>query len=252
MDHQSWEAKACELKRGGMRNNSLRYFALLLVLAILSLACQFSGANQTLKKPTATSTQPKKVIATNPNSSNSTIPQVKPSGFSKEDCNVSGITFKDITVDNIVDDIYDGPYLTCSFSTTGTHGLSEIVYISVGAYKSAALDEFYQDHQQNIQGFVDQAEEWNAIPDLSPDLKQEVTFLSKNEDGYIFLITGLANVQNCLNGKGYGVEKINGKYLVQLTFNSCDGDAATYQTTFLNMWNAAADAVNRVEAGAKP
>lgn len=247
-----------------MRNKILKFFILLSILAILSSACQFSGANQSVKLPTATITRQREVTATSseprlptatnsiPNAVNPTVQQQKPAGFSKEDCNVSGITFPDITVDYIVDDIYDGPYLTCSFSNIGSHGLSETAYISIGAYKPASLDEFYLDHQQNIQGFVDQAAEWNAYPDLSPDLKKEITFLSKNEDGYVFLITGLANVQNCLNGKGYGVEKVNGKYLVQLTFNSCEGDAGSYQTTFLNMWNAATDAINRVEAKANP
>jgi hypothetical protein len=173
-------------------------------------------------------------------------------GFLKSDCNVDGVTFNNINVGYNVDDIYDGPSLVCSFTGTGSKGLSEIAYFRVGAYKAGPLLEIYQDQQKNIQGFVDQATEWNAQPDVPDSAKDTITFIRDDNVGYIFLITSEANVQGCLNGDGYGIENVDGRYLVQLTFNSCEGDAGSYQTTLENLRNAARAAIRRVEGNAQP
>jgi hypothetical protein len=237
-----------------MRNNRLKFLFLLIIPVILSLACNFSGATQLPNAIRPVNQPPNAVVPASqpPNAVSPIDQQGKPTGFSEADCNVSGATFDNITVDYIVDDIYDGPYLICSFSTTGAHGLSETAYIRIVAYKADKLEGFYQDQQENIKGFVDQANNWNAQPDLPPNAKDEITFIRDDSDGYIFMITREANVQECINGDGYGAEKINGKYLVQLQFTSCEGDAGAYVTAIQNLQTAATEAIKRVEASAQP
>jgi hypothetical protein len=247
-----------------MRNNSLKFLFLLIIPVILSLACNFSGATQL---PNASSPPDQLPIASSPpdqlplassppdqlpNAVSPPDQQGEPTGFSEADCNVSGVNFDNITVDYNVDEIYDGPYLICSFSATGAHGLSETAYFRIVAHKPDKLEEFYQELQINIKGFVDQANDWNAQPDLPPEVKDEITFIRDDNDGYIFMIAKEANVQECINGDGYGVEKINGKYLVQLQFSSCEGDAGAYVTALQNLQTAATEAIQRVEASAQP
>jgi hypothetical protein len=187
-----------------------------------------------------------------PEANNPSNQQAEPEGFLKTDCNVSGVTFSNINVGYTVTDVYDGPNLVCSLSTTGLHGLSESVYFRIVAYKAGPLLEFYQDLQKNIKGFVDQANEWNAQPDLPPEVKDEITFIHDDSDGYIFMITKEANIQKCINGDGYGVENVDGKYLVEYQFSSCEGDAGAYITTIQNLQNAARAAIRRVEASTQP
>ena len=180
-------------------------------------------------------------------------PTVQPRGFLATDCNVSGITFPDITVNYIVNDTYDGPFLVCNLSSEGTHNLSLKYYFNVGAYKSDKLDAIYQEIQTNIMGFVDQSNEWNADPDIPAEIKDEITFIRNDSDGYVFMITGWSNVQNCENGSGYGVEKVRGKYLVQVEFQSCDlTDAAAYTAVLKNLETAALAAIQRVEGASTP
>jgi hypothetical protein len=165
---------------------------------------------------------------------------------------MSGIIFDPISFDSMVDDYYDGPYITCSYSTTNTYGLSETVYLSITAYKPDKLEEFYQDTKDNISGYVAQSNEWNAHPDLSAEMKDVITMLRDDEDGYIFMIAKNANVQGCTRGDGYGVEKINDKYLVKLIFTSCVSDASSYPVSMNYLKSIAEAAVTRVESGAQP
>jgi hypothetical protein len=257
-------AKANILNGGRMRNGNLKFFFPLIILVILSLACSFSGAtqasnasspdNQLPNSNSPANQQPDANIpADQPSDANSPSDQLaEPTGFSESDCNVSGVTFDTITVDYYVDEVYDGPYLICSFSATGSKGLSETAYFRIVAYKADKLTQFYQELQTNIKGFVDQSTEWNAQPDIPADAKDEITFIQNDSDGYIFLITKDANVQNCTMGDGYGAEKINGKYLIQLQFSSCESDAGAYMTTLENLHNAALEAILRVEESAQP
>lgn len=180
-------------------------------------------------------------------------PTVQPRGFLASDCNISGITFPDITVSNIVDDTFDGPYLICNLSSEGTHNLSVHYYIHVAAYKADKLDTIYQEIQTNIQGFVDQSTKWNADPDLPAEIKDEITFIRNDSDGYVFMITSWSNVQNCENGRGYGVEKVMGKYLVQVDLQSCElENAAAYTAVLKNLETAALAAIQRMESASNP
>lgn len=249
-----------------MKNYNLRFLFLCVIMVLPSLACLLfgptkapEGSSPPEQLPVASIQPEQHLIASAapnqpPDANNPPNQQVKQSGFIKTDCGVSGISFKDsdITVDYIVDDMYDGPYLICNYSATGSHGLSETAYFSVIAYKAGKLDEFYQSLKESITGFVDQANEWNAQPDLPPEVKDEITFIRDDSDGYIFMITSESNVQGCLMGDGYGAEKINGKYLVKLQFSSCEGDAGAYLDAFQNLKSAAEEAIKRVEASAQP
>jgi hypothetical protein len=180
-------------------------------------------------------------------------PTVQPIKFQATDCNVAGITFPDITTSYNVDDIYDGPYLVCNSSSEGAHNLSVHYYINIVAYKADKLDAFYQELQTNIQGFVDQSTEWNADPDVPAEIKDEITFIRNDSDGYVFMITSFSNVQNCENGRGYGVEKVLGKYLVQVQFQSCElADAGAYTAVLKSLETAALAAIQRVEGASKP
>ena len=171
-----------------------------------------------------------------------------PLGFEKADCTVGGWPFTDISVGNVVTDVFDGPSLICNVSDTGEHGLAEDAYISILALKKDKLEEFYQEKQQNNKGFVDQANEWNALPDLPASSRNEITFIRDDEDGYIFMITTEASVQKCIEGRGYGIEKIYDRYLVETYFSSCKlRDAGTYTTALRTLQETALRAIQRVE-----
>jgi hypothetical protein len=63
------------------------------------------------------------------------------------------------------------------------------------------------------------------------------------------MITGYANVQECLNGYGYGAEKVDGKYLVNVSFQSCElADTASYTAMLQNLETTAIAAIMRLEA----
>ena len=220
--------------------NWMGWFTTVSLLVIISLGCDMTKAIGTL--PTGQAVN-----------GGLGAPTVQQRGFLATDCNVSGITFLDITVSYIVDDTYDGPYLVCNLSSEGTHNLSVHYYINVVAYKADKLDAIYQELQTNIQGFVDQSTEWNADPDIPAEIKDEITFIRNDSDSYVFMITSWSNVQNCENGRGYGVEKVMGKYLVQVQFQSCElADAAAYTGVLKNLETAALAAIQRVEGASKP
>jgi len=171
-----------------------------------------------------------------------------PLGFEKADCTVGGWPFTDISVGNVVTDVFDGPSLICNVSGTGEHGGSEVAYISILTLKKDKLEELYLEKQQFIKGDVDRAIEWNALPDLPASSRNEITFIRDDEDGYIYMITFEANVDKCLDGRGYGVEKINDRYLVEIQFMSCElGNAGAYTTALITLQQTALRAIQRVE-----
>jgi hypothetical protein len=231
-----------------MKNIGLKPFSLFMLTILLSLACaqipakipaeQFPLASSSVNQPAQ--------------DANSGDQQEKPVVFSEADCSISGIIFNPISYDYIVDDVYDGPNLICSYSTEGAHGLSETDYIRIVAYKAEKLEGFYQDLKENINGYIVQANEWNAHPDLPADAKDEITMIRDDDDGYVFMITKNANVQGCTKGDGYGVEKVNGKYLVQILFSSCEGTSPSYLAQIKYLQSTAAEAIKRVEANAQP
>ena len=169
-------------------------------------------------------------------------------GFQEADCAVPGVTFPSPYIgDQVTDEVFDGPSLICDSSTEGAHGLPVNAHIGITAYKADKLEGFYQQAVEGIRGFVDQANERNAIPDVPADARFEITFIRNDNDGYVFMITGQANVYDCLLGSGYGEEKIEGKYLVNLGFQSCEGDAAAYTAALESLRTAALAAIERVE-----
>jgi hypothetical protein len=236
-----------------MKNNNLKPFSLLLITLLLTIACNLTPLNQQSSAlpaeeyPLATSSMDKPAADTIPGN------QKEPStGFSESDCNMAGIENKSISFGNTVDDIYDGTYLTCSYSDEGAHGLSETNYIGIVAYKPDLLEGFYTDLKDNITGYIVQSNEWNAQPDLPADAKNEITMIRDDADGYVFMITKDANVQGCTMGDGYGVEKVNGKYLVQIMFSSCESTAPAYLASIKNLQSTAEEAIKRVEAIRQP
>ena len=174
-------------------------------------------------------------------------------GFLDSDCAVPGVTFPSPYVgDQVTDEVFDGPSLICDSSTEGAHGRPVSAHIGITAYQADKLEGFYQQAVEGIRGFVDQANAWNALPDVPPDARFEITFIQNDNDGYIFMITSQANVYDCLDGSGYGQAKVEGKYLVNLGFQSCEGDAAAYTAALMNLRTAALAAIQRVEtAGQK-
>ena len=250
-----------------MRKSCLLFLRIIVLLALVSLACQITpgvigdgnfkdaerqsnqaGDNQPTQHIVGANASPEanqgviNTIATSPSTQ-----QAAPAGFLESDCAVSGVVFQDITVDYLVDDIYDGPYLICSISTTGAHGLSESLYFRIVAYKPSLLPQYYRDLQTSIQSWVDQANEWNSTPGIPESAMDTITFLHDDGEGYVFLITSEASVQGRLIGDGFGAEMVNGKYLVQLEFSSCEGDAGVYEAALQQLENAALAAIQRVE-----
>ena len=169
-------------------------------------------------------------------------------GFQESDCAVPGVTFPSPYIGgDEFNEVFDGPSLICDTSTEGAHGLPVSAHIGITAYKADKLEGFYQQAVEGIRGFVDQANERNAIPDVPADARREITFLRNDNDGYVFMITSQSNVYDCLLGSGSGEEKIEGKYLVNLGFQSCEGDAAAYTAALENLRTAALAAIERVE-----
>jgi len=169
-------------------------------------------------------------------------------GFLESDCAVPGVTFPSPYIgEQATNEVFDGPSLICDSSTEGAHGLPVSAHIGITAYKADKLEEFYQQAVEGIRGFVDQANARNAIPDVPPDARFEITFIRNDKDGYVFMITSQANVYDCLDGSGYGEERVEGKYLVNLGFQSCEGDAAAYTAALENLRTAALAAIERVE-----
>jgi len=125
----------------------------IIILVLVSLACS-AGDVPPGNALTATSKVP--------------TPQVMK--FLESDCNVSGVTFTTTHIGYNTDNFYDGPSLTCHTSSTGAHGLAESAYISILALKPDQLEKSYQEKQTVNQGFVTNAKEWNASPNLPAEL----------------------------------------------------------------------------------
>jgi len=169
-------------------------------------------------------------------------------GFTADDCAVAGITFPPPSVGSEVSEIHNGPYIYCAFSRETEHRISEKAYIGITTFQPDKLDEAYKQPLDGFRGFVTQAEERNAIPDLPAEVRDEITFIRQDEGGYVFMITSGANVQECLFGSGHGAEKVNGKYLVITEYESCElGDAAAYTAKLESLRAAALAAIQRVE-----
>jgi len=222
-----------------MGKNSRNLLIPIIVLVLVSLACS-SGDAPPGNGPTPTSKVP--------------TPQVMK--FVESDCNVSGVTFTTTHVGYNTEGIANGPSMTCHTSSTGAHGLSEVAYIGILALKPDELEKAYQEKITVNQGFVATAKEWNATPDHSPELIANINFFSDMDDleyAYTFMITQYSNVQECLLGDGHGVEKINGKYLVEVNFTSCElGDTAAYESMMEKLHAAALDAIKRIDGEIKP
>ena len=163
-----------------------------------------------------------------------------------------GVTFPEITINYIVDGNNAGPILTCSSLTQGSRG-SVRYYINIISFQAAKLEGNYQQQKAAIQVFVDQSTQWNADPAVPERAKHQISIIKDDSDGYIFTISSEANVQNCYRGYGYGVEKVDGKYLVHVEFESCElPDAAAYNAVMQNLEAMALTAVLRVESAGKP
>ena len=201
------------------------WLTILTLLVIISLGCDLSSKASKPVQPTKSG---------------------KRGEFEKTDCSVAGITFPDITVSYNVDDPYDGGYLICNYSSQGAHG-SVNYYNSVIAYKADKLDASYDELHANIQGFEDQANAWNADPNVPDDIKDYI-FLSQFDDKYVLVISSDSNVQDCYRGYGYGVERYQDKYLIHLSFESCElADADAYKAVMVSLETAALKAIYRVE-----
>ncbi len=87
-------------------------------------------------------------------------------------------------------------------------------YIGIMTLQPDKLDGAYEQAFDGIQGFLDQAQKRNAIPDIPADARDEISLIQDDDDGLVFMITSQSNVYNCLFGAGHGAEKVNGKYLV--------------------------------------
>ena len=162
------------------------------------------------------------------------------------------IFFSDITVSNTVDDTFDGPSLICSLAGQGAHG-SVNCYLSIFTYKTTKLDAAYADLKTNIQGFEDQAVVWNASPNVPAEAKQAISIIYKSTDRDVIVISGEANVQGCYRGDGYGAEEFYDKYLVHLSFDSCDlADAEAYSAEMKSLETVALTAILRVEGNSNP
>jgi hypothetical protein len=210
---------------------SATWLIILSLLAIISLSCDFGI------KPREPVGQEKPAA---------------PAGFEQSDCSVAGVTFSDITVDYIVDEMYAGPYLTCNSSSASAHGSIQ-VYISITAYKADKLGGFFQNTKTSIQSYVDQSTEWNANPEVPDEAKDVISMIHDDSNRYVFMITSEANVQNCFNGYGYGIEVVNGKYLVNIHYLSCElADTAAYVAMLESVETAALTAIQKVEGASNP
>ncbi|MCJ7512074.1 MAG: hypothetical protein MUO23_03790 [Anaerolineales bacterium] len=169
-------------------------------------------------------------------------------GFQESDCAVPGLTFASPTIGDEVNEVFDGPSLICAASSEGAHGLSEFALIGITAYKADKLGEFYKPGRDSNEERVARANEWNALPDLPTAARYEIDLILNDEDGYVSMITSESNVYGCLLGDGFGTEKIEGKYLVNIQFESCElGDAAAYTAALESLRAAALAAIERVE-----
>jgi hypothetical protein len=149
-------------------------------------------------------------------------------GFKRSDCENTGIIFPDITDGYFVDEINDGPYIMCNLSSQGAHGSIQ-ASIGITAFQADKLGGFYQNQKATIKAYVDQSTEWNAQPDMPEEVKDVISILYDDVDGYVFMITSEANMQNCYQGRGYGTLILFDKYLANMQYVSCElADTAAY------------------------
>jgi len=168
-------------------------------------------------------------------------------GFTNADCQTAGITFSEISTSYLVDDVNNGPYLMCNASSQGAHGSIQ-AYISITALQPGKLDGSYQNQKAAIKGYVDQSTAWNADPDVPAEVKDVISILYDDNDGYVFMITSEANVQKCYQGRGYGTLILFDKYLANMQYVACElADTAAYTAMMNNLQTTAIMAALRVE-----
>ncbi len=121
----------------------------------------------------------------------------------------------------------------------------------------AQLEAAFQEARAVSQGFVDQANEWNAQPDLDPAQRMHVNVLYDNSDGYLFVTTQYSNVFNCVSGLGLGDEIVDGLFEVHLNYTSPNAkcgpsDLDAYVVMLEKLEAAAMAAIDRLESAAGP
>jgi hypothetical protein len=171
-------------------------------------------------------------------------------GFNRSDCENTGIIFPDITDSYIVDEINDGPYIMCNLSSQGAHGSIQ-ASIGITAFQADKLGGFYQNQKATIKAYVDQSTEWNAQPDMPEEVKDVISILYDDVDGYVFMITSGAYKNTeliCFNGYGYGTMILFDKYLANIQYSSCElADTAAYVAMMQKLQTMAMVAALNVE-----
>jgi hypothetical protein len=200
--------------------------ALLALLAIISLSCKFESEQREPIQP---------------------VQVPVGADFSESDCNDVGITFSDIWVGRAQDENVEGPILHCELSSDGPHGSIQ-ASLGIETYKADKLEAAYQNQRTTIQVNVTSANEWNNQPDMPEDVKYVISTLYDDVDGYIFMITSEANMENCFDGNGYGSMMLFDKYLANFHYSSCElADTAAYVAMMSSLEQAAINATLRVE-----
>jgi len=168
-------------------------------------------------------------------------------GFNRTDCESFDIAFSEISIGNLDDEINAGPYIMCNLSSQGAHGsIRASIYIT--AFQADKLDGLYQNQKTTIKSFVDQSTEWNSDPAVPEEVKDVISILYDDIDGYVFMITSEANVQNCYQGRGYGTLVLFDKYLANIQYESCElADTAAYVTLMQKLMAMAEVAALNVE-----
>ncbi len=170
--------------------------------------------------------------------------------FLESDCAVEGLDFTNIAVDNFTSGPNQGPHLNCK--TDESDG-----FMITPWSDPAQLEAAFQEASAVSRGFVDQANEWNAQPDLDPALVMHVNVLYDDSDGYMFVRTQYSNVFNCVSGLGLGDEIVDGLFEVHLNYTSPNAkcgpsDPDAYVVMLEKLEAAAMAAIDRLEAEAGP
>jgi hypothetical protein len=202
-------------------------FVLLALLAIISLSCELESEQSEPIQP---------------------LPAPVGADFNESDCNDVGISFSDIWVGRAQDENVEGPYLHCELSSDGAHG-SIHASLGIETYKADKLEAAYQNQRTTILVNVTSANEWNNQPDMPEDVKYVISTLYDKVDGYVFMITAEANMENCIDGSGYGTMILFDKYLANFQYSSCElADTAAYVAMLNSFEQAAINATMRVES----
>jgi len=172
-----------------------------------------------------------------------------PVGFEEKDCIVDGVIFSDIQIYNTVDEINNGPSIICNSSSTGSHGETHASII-ITSFQTNKLAGYYQDQKKTITTWVDEATQWNSDPGMPEEVKDVISILYDQPNGYIFMIT--SQMQDCVQGRGFGTMMLFNKYLANIQYSSCElADAGAYLIMMQNLQTAAMVAVGRVEEANK-